>query len=91
MFNYWISSSYTELHLVQAHENYAEQFLISSKTRLLNNVKIHIDYESLQNVTHNFTRAATRINCSKIKYIFLSSKPEFIHYSKDYFPNAQIR
>ena len=81
----------TEIHLVETHENYVEQFLINSKTRLLNNVMIHIKYESLQNVTHNFTRAATRINCSKIKYIVSYNKPEFIQYSKDYFPNVQRR
>jgi hypothetical protein len=80
----------TELDLVRTHENYVEEFLINSKTRLLNNVTLHITYESLQRVTHNFTRDATRINCSKIDYIVLYSKPEFFQYSKDYFPNAEI-
>ena len=55
-----------ELDLVRIHENYVEQFLNNTKTCLLNNVYLHVDYDSLQKVTHNFTRDATRINCSKI-------------------------
>ncbi|CAF3712841.1 unnamed protein product [Rotaria socialis] len=80
----------TELDLVQTHENYVEEFLINTKTRLLNNVTLHVSCESLQGVTHNFTRDATRINCSKIDCIVLYRKPEVFYYSKDYFPNAKV-
>ncbi|CAF4056137.1 unnamed protein product, partial [Rotaria magnacalcarata] len=31
-----------ELDLVQTQENYVEEFLINTKTRLLNNVTLHI-------------------------------------------------
>ncbi len=83
-------SHLTELNLVRTHENYIEEFLCNSKTHLLNNVTLHITYESLQRVTHNFTRDATRINCSKLDYIVLYNPPEFLQYSKDYFPHAKI-
>ncbi|CAF1337291.1 unnamed protein product [Rotaria sordida] len=67
----------TELDLVRTHENYIEEFIINNKTHLLNNVTLHITYKSSQRITHNFTGDATRINCSKIDYIVLYSKPEF--------------
>ncbi|CAF1194161.1 unnamed protein product [Rotaria sordida] len=85
-----ISIYLTELDLVRTHENYVEEFLIDSKTRLLNNITLHITYESSQRVTYNFTRDATRINCSKIDCIVLYSESEVFQYSKDYFPNAKI-
>ena len=83
-------SHLTELNLVRTHQNYIEQFLCNSKTHLLNDITFHVIYESLQRVTHNFTRHATRINCSKIDYLFLYNPPESLQYSKDYFPHAKI-
>ncbi|CAF3984519.1 unnamed protein product, partial [Rotaria sp. Silwood1] len=29
------------------------------------NILLHVDYEALQRVIHNFTRDDTRINCTK--------------------------
>lgn len=89
----WSIISYshlTELNLVRTHQNYIEQFLCNSKTHLLNDITFHVIYEPLQRVTHNFTRDATRINCSKIDYLFLYNPPEPLQYSKDYFPHAKI-
>ncbi len=81
----------TKLYLVKAHDNYIEQCLLNTKMCLLNNVTLHVTYDSLERVTDNFTRDATRFNCSKIKALHLKNKPEFccVHL-QDYFPHAQI-
>ncbi|CAF1458841.1 unnamed protein product [Rotaria sordida] len=78
------------LDIVQVHENYVEQFLNNTKTCLPKNVNLHIDYISLQKVTNNFTRDATRMNCFTINILALHHKPEFTLYLKDYFPYAEI-
>ncbi|CAF1514711.1 unnamed protein product, partial [Rotaria sordida] len=41
-------SHLTQLDLRYSHENYIEQFLINTKTYLLNNVSLHVNYNSLQ-------------------------------------------
>ncbi len=55
----------TQLDLLGAHDDYVEQFLINTKMRLLNNVSLYVIHGSLERVTHNFKRDATRINCAK--------------------------
>jgi hypothetical protein len=79
-----------DIDIVQVHEDYVEQFLLNTKTCLLNYVKLFIAYGSLQRVTHNFTRDATRINCFKVDYLLLCNKPEFCQHLKDYFPNTKL-
>ncbi|CAF2970525.1 unnamed protein product [Rotaria sp. Silwood2] len=79
------------LDLLQAHENYVEQFFNNSKMCLLNNIHLHVDYNTLQRVTDNFTSDATRMNCFKIVCLILYNKPELCLDLKDYFPHAEIR
>ncbi|CAF1388260.1 unnamed protein product [Rotaria sp. Silwood1] len=78
------------LDLVQTHENYVEQFLNNTKVCLLNDIDLRVDYNTLQRVAGNFTSDATRINCSKIKCLFLYNEPELSLDLKDYFPLAKI-
>jgi hypothetical protein len=78
-----------ELDLTESDETYVEQFLNDSKTCLLNDVYLRVSYNLLQNVTDNFTKDATRINCSKIIGLVLDDKPEVVKL-KDYFPHAEI-
>ncbi|CAF3798504.1 unnamed protein product [Rotaria sordida] len=59
------------LDIVEVHDDYIEQFLFDTKTHLQNNVLLCINYKSLKRVTHNFTRDATRINCTKINELIL--------------------
>jgi hypothetical protein len=59
----------THLDLTNTHHDYAEQFLLDTKMCLPNNVHLYIDYKSLKRVTHNFRRDATKINCSKVRYV----------------------
>jgi hypothetical protein len=75
----------TELCLLNAHEDYHEEFLLDTETCLPNGVYLRIDYRSLEKVTHNFERDATRINCSKINYFYGKNVIQFPKHFKDYF------
>ncbi len=76
----------TELDLSEAHDDYVEQFLLDTKTYLPTNVHLYIYYESLQRVTHNFTRDATRINYGKLGYIKFFRKFNYYNNVKGRFP-----
>ncbi|CAF4120912.1 unnamed protein product, partial [Rotaria sordida] len=58
----------TSLSLIEVHDDYIEQFLLDMKMCLPYNVHLYVNYESLKNMTYNFTRDTTRINCAKINY-----------------------
>ncbi|CAF1515223.1 unnamed protein product [Adineta steineri] len=55
------------LNLVNAHDDYAEQFLVDTNTHLPCLLDLCITYESLEIITNNFTNDATRPYCSKLK------------------------
>jgi hypothetical protein len=80
-----------ELVISNAHDDYIEQFLINTKTYLQNNIILYINYQSLQRVTYNFTRDATRINCTKINKLHLCGRGEQSNSLEEYFPYAKIR
>jgi len=79
-----------QLVLFEADESYIEQFLNNSKTYLSNNIYLHIGYDSLNNVTGNFTSDATRMNCSKIIRINVFGYGLELSKLKDYFPYLEI-
>ncbi|CAF1106973.1 unnamed protein product [Adineta steineri] len=80
-----------ELAINTVHDDYIEQFLLNTITHLQNNVFLHIEYESLQRVTHNFTREDTRINCMKINKLKLRGERICQNSSlQAYFPCAKI-
>jgi hypothetical protein len=79
-----------EIDLVKTHEDYVEEFLNNTKTCLLNNVHLRVCYDSLKKVTDDFTRDATRINCSKIIHLTAFGYTVELSKLKDYFPHAQI-
>ncbi|CAF4308481.1 unnamed protein product [Rotaria sp. Silwood2] len=82
----------TELILFNVHNDYIEQFLDETKTRLPNNVIFCVKYEPLRCVTHNFTRNTTRANCAKLKDLFIYDRD--IGYSQQivtYFPYLKAR
>jgi hypothetical protein len=85
-------SHLTKLDLAYIHQDYVEQFLIDTKTCLLNNnIFLNVDYFCLQEATENFTRDAMRVNCAKIKQLFLHRAPPILSVDlKDYFPYAVI-
>ncbi|CAF3696829.1 unnamed protein product [Rotaria sp. Silwood1] len=64
----------THLDLNDAHDEYAEQFLLDIKTSFRTMLKVEVAYESVQRVTHNFTRDATGINCKEFIYFSAPSQ-----------------
>ncbi|CAF4580535.1 unnamed protein product [Rotaria sp. Silwood2] len=80
----------SELRIINVHDDYIEEFLFDTKACLPHNVILYIKYESLQRVTDNFTRDATRINCAKIVELYLCSEPQHSNSLQGYFPNAKI-
>jgi hypothetical protein len=81
----------TYLDLADAHDDYVEQFLLDIKTSFRIMLQVEVAYESVQRVTHNFTRAATRINCKKFIYFSAPSPIARQQKHKDYFPDTLIR
>ncbi|CAF1485916.1 unnamed protein product [Rotaria sordida] len=84
-------SSLSELVIIDVHDDYIEEFLFHTKAYLPYNIILHINHESLQRVTNNFTRDATRINCAKINKLNLSGELKCSNSLKEYFPYAEIR
>ncbi|CAF1544678.1 unnamed protein product [Adineta ricciae] len=78
-----------ELFIVKVHDDYVEQFLVHSKTSFQNSI-LHINYESLQRITHNFTRDDTRINCTRINQLVLYGEKNHSDCLQEYFPSAKI-
>jgi hypothetical protein len=72
----------TSLVIIHVHIDYVEQLLVETNTHLPRLVKLSVDYEHLAIVTENFTRAATRQNCSKLESIYFSKS---IVYSKNFY------
>ena len=82
----------TELNLLEAHDDYIEEFLIDSKTCLPDTVDLTVEYEALKRVTENFTRSTTQINCSKLISLNLFVLDGDINLDdvKRYFPRSKI-
>ncbi|CAF4071255.1 unnamed protein product [Rotaria sordida] len=78
----------TELCLLQAHDDYVEQFLLDTDVFMPNNVHLIVYYQAMKRVTENFTRHATRVNCAKLASVSLLDTYKFIKPVKDYFPRA---
>ncbi|CAF1483931.1 unnamed protein product [Rotaria sordida] len=78
------------LDFKQTHNDYIEQFLLDTKTCLPYDIVLFTDFKSLQRVTHNFTRNATRVNCSKMRYICLDRISRFPKHFKNYFLDKEI-
>ncbi|CAF2986737.1 unnamed protein product [Rotaria sp. Silwood2] len=81
----------TELRFFRAHEDYLEEFLLATKTSLLNNVYLFVGRDLLEKVTDNCTRDATRLNCSKIIYCYSKYDTQLEEHIKDYFFHTDIR
>ncbi|CAF5176428.1 unnamed protein product, partial [Rotaria magnacalcarata] len=74
-----------ELVLYDAHEDYVEQFLLDTKSSLPFDIDLYVYFRPLKKVTHNFTRDATRINCSRVKFSYYKSMKRIPKHFKDYF------
>jgi hypothetical protein len=85
----------TRLRLTNAHDDYIEQFLIDTKMSLPNNVRLFVRHESLERITNNFKRDATRANCAKVNYVCRIfglgyGNPQILEHFKDYFLHVNI-
>jgi hypothetical protein len=60
----------TYLNLDDTHEDYIEQFLDDTRTSLPYNMDFITDHQLLEKITGNFKRDSTRMNCSKLNYIY---------------------
>ncbi|CAF4820389.1 unnamed protein product [Rotaria sp. Silwood1] len=78
------------LDIINTHDDYIEEFLFDTKTYFQNNVYLQINYESLKRVTHNFTRDATRVNCTKINKLYVHCGSKCSNSLQEYFPYAKI-
>ncbi len=56
----------TLLDITRAGVNYIEQFLNETKTHLPSLARLNVFYEELRIITENFTREATRRNCTHV-------------------------
>jgi hypothetical protein len=59
------------LNLLEAHVDYAEQFLVDKNTQLPCLFDLYIKYESLEMVTNNFINDATRLTCTQLKRFYM--------------------
>ncbi|CAF5154118.1 unnamed protein product, partial [Rotaria magnacalcarata] len=80
----------THRDLNYAHEDYVEQFLLAAKTYLPARLELEVNYQSIDKVTHNFTRDATRISCAKLLSLYVPSEIPIRQQLIDYFPHARI-
>ena len=60
------------------------------RTSLPNGISLFVACNSLQKVTHNFTRNSTRVNCMKVAHLFLYNDFDMREFLKDYFSLAKI-
>jgi hypothetical protein len=75
-----------ELDLCSSHIDYVVQFLLDRNTLLPCLTDLYIEYEPLATASNHFTNDATRLNCAKIKNLFILEpfvRPESFH---SYFP-----
>ncbi|CAF1244156.1 unnamed protein product [Adineta steineri] len=71
------------LNVMNSDISYTEQFLLDTRTNLPSLTELDANYGHLKTVTEDFTRDATRLNCSKIKKLYTEGT---LMYSNDYFP-----
>ncbi|CAF2028781.1 unnamed protein product [Rotaria magnacalcarata] len=79
-----------ELNLSDVHDDYVEQFLINTKTHLLNSVRLYVIYQSFKWMIHNFTRDAIRVNCAKVCVLRVCGNFEISERLSKYFSHAKI-
>ncbi|CAF1128301.1 unnamed protein product [Rotaria sordida] len=80
----------TRVKFLAVHDDYVEQFLVDTTMCLPNNVFLAVCGQALERVTENFTRNTTRINCAKLRLVYLVGKYEITQQLKDYFPHTNV-
>jgi hypothetical protein len=80
----------TELHLDDVHNDYIAQFLMHTKTCLATNLRLCIGCDILYRVIDDFKQDAIRINCAKVKYLYIGGTRCVSDEIYVLFPNAII-
>ncbi|CAF1220393.1 unnamed protein product [Rotaria sordida] len=80
-------SHLTSLDISHVHEDYVVQFLLETKTYLPRLTELKVNYDHLEIVTMNFTRDATRLNCSKVKQLIVINPKLYSKEFYQYFPS----
>ncbi|CAF1534006.1 unnamed protein product [Rotaria magnacalcarata] len=70
------------LRLGLSHTDYYEQFLNNTRTHLPRLTQLKVNYTRLTFVTENFTRDATRLNCTNVKQLLI--REQLVH-SEDFY------
>ena len=78
-----------QLDLTEVHDDYAEQFLLHTRTCFSNLIHLSIEYDTIQRVTHHFTRDATQVNCEKVKSLFIPGRSKKPAHFNLYFPRMK--
>jgi hypothetical protein len=74
------------LNITRVNIDCVVQFLLETKTHLPRLTELKVDYDQLKTVTMNFTRDATRRNCSKVKKLIVEEPRIFSNDVYQYFP-----
>ncbi|CAF2666240.1 unnamed protein product [Rotaria sp. Silwood2] len=75
------------LDIMHVDIDYVVQFLLETKTYLPNLTELKVNYYQLKSATMNFTRDATRSNCSKVKRLIVEVPRVFSKDVYQYFPS----
>ena len=75
------------LNLVEAHVDYAKQFLIDTNAYLPCLLDLRINYESIATVTNNFTNHETRLYCAQLKGLHINNPFVRSKHFDEYFPS----
>ncbi|CAF4381823.1 unnamed protein product, partial [Adineta steineri] len=74
------------LNVMAADISYLEQFLLNTRTNVPSLTELHANYGHLKYVTEDFTRDATRFNCTKIKKLYTEVNLMYLNDYFHYFP-----
>jgi len=77
----------TSLDILCVDIDYVAQFLLETKTHLPRLTELKVNYYQLKTVTMNFTRDATRRNCSKVKQLMVEAPRTCSEDVYQYFPS----
>ncbi|CAF0850912.1 unnamed protein product [Rotaria sordida] len=75
------------LDIKRVYLDYIAQFLLETKAHLPRLTELKVNYDQLKTVTKDFTRDATRRNCSKVERLIVEESTVFSKDVYQYFPS----
>ena len=80
-----------KLDLYNAHDDYVELFLDHTRISLFNKIRLCVNYQLLERVTHQFTRETTRFNCAQVTRLDIYTRFKMTDHFRTYFPHVDLR